>query len=123
MQIEIHDRWLKKDEWEIEHKLAHLLIENVINCNDGWWYEEEGKPWQKGYISHHVNCSDIFAWGCADAEDIVFNEICELYEMWRKDEVWGAAAWCIKKRKARPQKPVEEAMIKAGYSIDELING
>ena len=31
-------------EWEdIEHKLAVLLINNVIFCNNGWWYEKENK--------------------------------------------------------------------------------
>jgi len=121
MNIEINDRWLEKDEWEIEYKLAHLLIERVIFVNDGWWYEKEDKPWKKGAISHHVNCNDIFAWGCADSEDIIFDEVSELYETWKKDKIWGAAVWCIKKRKARPQPPVEKDMIKAGYDIDELI--
>jgi hypothetical protein len=121
--FKINKRWLDSTELEIEHKLAHLLLEDVLFCNDGWWYETEGKPWQKGYISHHVNCNDVFAWGCADAEDITYNEIHELYEFWKKDPIWGSSVWCIKKRKQRPQLPVENKLIALGYNIDLLIKG
>ena len=109
---------------EIDYKLAHLIINNVIFCNNGWWYVKEGIPWKEDAISLHVNCNDIFAWGCADSEDITATEIHELYRMWKKDPNWGVAAWCIKKRKMMPQKPVEDLMNKTGlYNLKELING
>ena len=119
--VTINERWLRKDEWEIEHKLAHLILESVIHCNDGWWYKEEGIPWKEGSITHHVSCNDIFAWGCADGEDIGFSEICDLYELWRVNPTWGAAIWCIKKRKQRPQAPIEKRLVEAGYNINELL--
>jgi hypothetical protein len=115
---------LESDWTDPEHKLAHLLIEGEMFCNDGWWLIKEGKPWQEGYITHHVNCNDVFAWGCADSEDITYDKVGELYEMWKKDPIYGTAAWCIRKRKMMPQKPVEEAMRKAGiWDLEELIKG
>lgn len=106
---------------EVEYKLAHLILDDTIFCNNGWWYEKEGKPWQKDRTTLHVNCNDVFYWGCADAENICHGEIGDLYEMWKKDPMWGAAAWCIKKRKQMPQGPVADRMTKAGWDLQELI--
>jgi hypothetical protein len=107
---------------EIGHKLAHLLAEDVIFCNNGWWFEEEGKPWPKDYITLHVNCNDVFAWGAADAEDVTSSELSDLYEMWEKDNNWGPAAWCIKKRKEMPQPPVEKLIREqAIWNLEELL--
>lgn len=116
---------LARDWEDIEHKLAHLLLEDVIFCNNGWWFEKEGKPWQKDYISHHVNCNDVFGWGCADSEDVTYSEINELYhDFWQKDPVWGPAAWCIKKRRRLPQPPVAKRMREAGiWNLEELVKG
>lgn len=111
-------------EWDddIETKLAHLLIKGVIFCNNGWWYEKEGIPWKEDAISLHVNCNDVFAWGCADAEDITHDEIHDLYEMWKKDPNYGSAAWCIKKRKQMPQGPLEDIINEEGiWNLKELI--
>lgn len=99
---------------EIELKLAHLIINNVIFCNNGWFYGEQSIPWKTDAISLHVNCNDLFAWGCADSEDITFSELSELYDMWRKDPDYGTDIWCIKKRKKMPQAPVEKMIREAG---------
>ena len=82
VDITIDEQWLKKEETEVEHKLAHLILENVIFCNNGWWYEKEGIPWKKDAVSLHVNVNDTFCYG-SDAEDITHDEIHELYEFWR----------------------------------------
>lgn len=118
MNLEIDDYALTLEYPEPENKLAVLLLEDVIFCNNGHWREN----WPKDQITLHVNCSDVFAWACADSEDITYSEITELYEMWKKDNTWGSAAWCIKKRKERPQKPVEDRMTKAGiWNIEDLL--
>lgn len=65
-----------------------------------------------------VNCSDVFAWGCADAEDIPclgFNDeeekpFWELYELVRKNPKWGSTQWTILKRQLRPQLAVEKLL-------------
>lgn len=98
---------------EPEEKLAILLAEGEVFINNGWWDSEKG-TWPKDSITVHVNCNDIFEWGSADAEDLKYSEIDELYEYYLKDPKWGTAAWCIKKRKQMPQKPVEEHITQEG---------
>ena len=41
-------------------------------------------------------------------------ELQDLYDHWEKDKEWGPAVWCIKKRKQLPQRPVLEAIERAG---------
>lgn len=104
---------------EEEDFLKVLLCEEVLFINNGWW----DKTWPKDKITIHVNCNDVFAWGCADAEDINHGELQDLYEMWKKDPAWGPAVWCIKKRKQMPQKPVEDLINKAGiWNLKEILN-
>lgn len=124
VKVEIPCSELEKDCTEMEFKLAHLLLEGIIFCNNGWWLEKQGKPWQSDYVTLHVICNDVFAWGCADAEDVTYKEIPDLYEMWRKDPQSGHEAWCIKKRKMMPQKPVEKMFRDDGiWNLEELIKG
>lgn len=108
------------DMMESEDYLKVLLCDQVIFINNGWWLTEKGQ-WPKDHVTLHVNCNDIFAWGCADTEDILHGELEDLYNMHVKDPIWGAAAWCIKRRKQMPQAPVAKKMKKAGYNLKELI--
>jgi hypothetical protein len=97
-------------------KIAHLLVEGILFTNNGHW----DSNWTKDKTTLHVSCNDLFAWGCADAEDILHSEISELYSMYRKDPIWGASAWCIKKRNLMPQSPVEKKMRESGVWNDLL---
>lgn len=99
--------------FESREALAVLLASEVLFLNDFWW-EEDWPERARKQISINVNCSDIFYWGCADAEELTFSELQSLYDHWIKDKGWGAAVWCIKKRKQTPQKPVLEAILKGG---------
>ncbi|BBA65598.1 predicted ORF [Xanthomonas phage XacN1] len=70
----------------------------------------------------YVNCSDVFAWGCSDAEDYVDDQLLTLFKMFNKDRSWGTAMWCMIQRKERPQKPVEDAIRKEGiWDFDAFI--
>lgn len=107
-------------EFEEEKALALMLINDVIFINSHWW-EEEWPERARGTISLNVNCNDVFAWGCSDAEALPHAEIENLYRAWRKDPHWGAAIWCMLQRKQMPQKPVEAAIRKAGvWDLDSL---
>ena len=103
---------------ESEDYLKFLLCENEIIVNNGHW----DKDWPKDRITISVICSDIFAWGCADAEDISHGDLENVAKAHIKDPMWGIAAWCISKRKQMPQPPVAKAMIEAGYNLQELLN-
>ena len=93
--------------------LGHLLINEVIFINDHWW-EDEWPEKAKKSISLNVNCNDVFMWGCADAEELPYSELENLYNMWKKDPVWGSVVWCMIRRELMPQKPVEDIIKKMG---------
>jgi len=76
----------------------------------------------------YVLTSDIFVWGCADAEYIECNdgetpnEIINLYKLRQEKGFWGCVEWACLKRNLQPQKAVKEDMIKANQWTDELEN-
>lgn len=109
-----------KEVFESEGALALMLINDVVFCNEHWW-DDEWPEDAKRAISINVNCNDVFAWGCADAEGLPYQEVENLYRMWRKDPAWGPAVWCMIKRNQMPQKPVEDRIRKAGiWNLAEL---
>ncbi len=104
--------------------LACLLADGQLGLNnaDISWIKDK-----KIYTTCvFVLCSDIFAWGCADAEQLVFNdyenpsEIIELYKLWKENNRWGSTKWCCLKRNEQPQKPVKDKMIKENYWDETL---
>lgn len=66
-----------------------------------------------------LNCSDTFAWGCADAEPITLEDLPALYTAWQTG-VYGTTSWVCKKRGRRPQAPLEKRMREAGAWDDEM---
>lgn len=111
--------------------LAHLLAKGQVFINNHWWMkenelneDEKHKAWPEEAcrtFSINVNCNDVFAWGCADAEEMMEDELEDVYQHYHKDPSWGAAVWCIKKRGELPQKPVYNAIMKAGiWNLDEM---
>jgi len=93
--------------------LAHLLLNEVVFLNSPWWLKDVPEP-VKDATNVFVDCSDVFAWACADAETLPYSEIENVYRLWRADPQWGAAKWCAIQRKQQPQKPVIDRMKKAG---------
>lgn len=82
------------DELPPEHKtlIEDLLLEKRLNlrvCG------EKVMPW--------VDCSDVFFWGCADGEDIAFEELAQLAECCQLSPKHGGELWCCRKRAMRPQ--------------------
>lgn len=101
--------------------LSHLLLNDVVFLNALWWEKDCPEHVQKA-IAVSVNCNDIFAWGCADAEGLPYSEIENLYRMWQKDPEWGPAVWCMLKRKEMPQEPVEKLVREGGIWNLESLN-
>lgn len=67
-----------------------------------------------------VICNDVFAWGCADGEDISYKEIPDLFERVKKHGIIGSVHWCCIKRGEKPQPPLEKMMRERGDWIEEL---
>src|SRR5574337_378627 len=81
--------------------LARLLANEVVFVNNYWW-KTAWPDAAKRIISVNVICNDIFAWGAADVEPLEYKELQDLYDHWCKDQDFGPAVWCIKKRKELP---------------------
>jgi len=106
--------------FEKDKALAHLLLNDVVFVNNHWWKKDLPEKFKES-ISVNVNCSDVFAWACADAEELPKKEIETLYRMWRKDPVWGPSVWCMIQRKKMPQPPVEMVIRELGiWDLDTL---
>lgn len=107
--------------FEPERALAFLLLKNVVFANDHWWMKDKWPQEACNSFSINVDCSDVFAWACADAEPLYYDNLEELYEYYEKDPHWGAQVWCIKRRKQLPQKPVYDKIQQAGiWNLDEI---
>lgn len=106
--------------FEDGHALALLLINEVLFLND----QHNQKSWppeaRSGFYIG-VDCSDIFAWGCSDLEEAKYADIEPLYQLWKKDSVWGAAIWSMIRRRQMPQAPVEKKIRETGiWDLDAL---
>lgn len=103
-----------------QHLIAVLLDAGVLFTNALHWKDDWPADARK-YTALVVNCNDVFAWGCADGEDINYYELTDLWKDWRKDPCWGPAIWCMKKRQEMPQKPLEDIIRKEGiWNFEEL---
>lgn len=110
--------------------LAVLLAEGVIFTN----VVDLSLQWPQFYkektftTACYVDCSDVFMWGCADAENIEVtdgeppSEMIELYKLHRENSKWGSTKWACIKRGIQPQFPIKRDMKKDGYWDDVLEN-
>ena len=104
--------------------LACLLADGTCFINNVKVSEDKDKPIYN--VSVYVLTSDIFVWGCADAEYIECNdgespnEIIDLYKLGKEKGFWGVVEWACLKRNLQPQKAVKVDMIKANQWTDEL---
>lgn len=108
------------DEEYVDEELALsiLLKEGVLFSNCRYYSMTSNGMTDGRTVVLFVLCNDIFAWGCADGENLPYEEISNLYKMWEKDKKWGAAKWCCIQRNEKPQNPVVKLMKENG-SWDE----
>jgi hypothetical protein len=81
-----------------------------------WWIDEDTNE-----TTFSVNVSDVFHWGCADAEDINTEEDIDLFIQSIKDH-WthGDVLYACRKRRMRPQGAMYRSFrIKHKDSFDE----
>lgn len=106
--------------FEAEQALAMLLLNEVIFLNSHHW-EDEWPAEARATAYLGVNCNDVFAWGCSDAEGAGYADLETVYRYWRKDPSWGPSVWCMIKRREMPQRPVEKRIREEGiWDLDAL---
>jgi hypothetical protein len=57
-----------------------------------------------------VNCGDVFAWGCADAEDVTTGELPDLFRLFEASPKFGHWQWVCRKRNRQPQYAARKLM-------------
>lgn len=118
--IKHYDADGKEDNYFDENEaLACLLVANVVFCNQRKYVELDGTT-EKSTTVIFMSCNDVFAWGCADGDTLLNDEIKPLFMMWHADKVYGPMRWICIKRDEKPQSPIVKDMKKAGVWDDVM---
>lgn len=80
-------------------------LEEMIDHSVLFLYLHEGK------VLYELNCNDMFAWGCADAEEIIREELEEAYTEYKANRL---DLWISKRRGMQPQRPIVDMLKKHG---------
>ena len=111
--------------------LTELLKTEEVIINSHWWKSENNSfgiktnpAWPEQAcrtFSFGVNCSDTFAYACADAEGFYYDELETVYAHWLVDPENGLRVWSMKKRGLLPIEPwVKIIKAKGIWDIDKL---
>lgn len=99
--------------------LAFLIYKNIVFANSSHWNDELPES-QKDNFSMAVNCNDTFI-PAADAEGLNYKELEDLYDHVKKDPVYGADVWVMKKRGMLPMKGIYDTIQRQGiWDLDEM---
>jgi hypothetical protein len=92
-----------EDVFEEHLALALLLINEVVIINEHWWKEDWPEDAKKTFALA-VYCNDTFTYASADAEQMYYEDLQEVYHHWLQNEMYGPIVWCCKKRGMLPLK-------------------
>ena len=95
-----------------EAMAAHFLEENILFVNSRRYIcdEEKEELSKDETLVLFLNCNDVFAWGCADAECVSYNELPELFKLYEANKDCGCIQWVCIKRNEKPQAPIIKYM-------------
>lgn len=65
-------------------------------------------------------CSDTFAWGGADAEDLPVDQVGPLWKAHKACPKWGSTRWVCSRRGMQPQSPIRRDMKRDGDWDDAM---
>lgn len=88
---------------------SEIALSNLLNEGPLFLGDKED-----GTISIYVLCGDTFGYACADAEELPYAEIENLYKMHYNNPKWGSIKWVCLQRKCRPLQEVEDTMKQDG---------
>jgi len=95
-----------------EAMVAHLLEENILFVNSRRYVSDEktNELSKNETLVLFLNCGDVFAWAYADAEDVSYDELPELFKMYEANPDCGPTQWVCIKRNQKPQTPIVKWM-------------
>ena len=104
------ERVFKDDQFDQSEAIAYLLANGhaYILPNDTNW-------------TLTLNVNDVFAWGCADSEQIGHDELEDLTKRVIESPLWGVSLHAIIKRRQLPQDPIVKYMAQTGIDLDDLV--
>jgi len=94
-----------KTEPNEEAMISKLLDDLILFPNTRKYICISGAP-KKDTIVLFVNCNDVFAWGCGDAEPITLDEIVDLFRLYELNPHCAVVQWVCVKRNEKPQAPI-----------------
>lgn len=96
--------------------IVHMLLDETLWTREAHYVFNKGSKFEDSGegIVVFVNCNDVFAWGCADAEELPHDEVVNLFMEWHKSNRWGPVRWVCFRRNEKPQAPVARDMKAAG---------
>ena len=100
--------------------LALLLLNEVLIMNCNHWYQEWPKKARQTF-AFAVNCGDVFSYACADATELLENELEDLFDHWFMDCTYGHIVWCIKKEGRLPVREIyTQIQSRRIWNLDEM---
>lgn len=102
--------------------LSILLARGIVFSREGYTTINRGSKYEASGegTALFVNTNDVFAWGCADAQDLPHEEIPKLFMHYHQSGADGVIAWACYKNNMQPQKAVKIDMVKAGTWNESL---
>ena len=91
--------------------LAEMLAAGsllFVAGDSGPFFQTESGDKQAATI--HINCNDLWAWGCADEIPLPKDEIGSFYKAWKAEGKWETTKWCCVRENLQPQKPIRNDM-------------
>jgi len=99
MDFEVSDQvaaLIAEEELEkIRAQAFYQLVKNEV----GFVVESEDAPEHFGLL---LNVNDTFAFACADAELVAWEDMVEVYDLYNRYGYHGIVAWVARKRNMRP---------------------
>ena len=109
-----------------DYAVAYMLVHGILMLGSGKYIEDERYDIEMSLEPETtlilVDCSDLFAWGCCDYQEVPRDKLADLFDMWYGDRRWGSDKWCCEQRNQKPQEAVVDVMKEAGVWDDIMEN-
>lgn len=84
------------------------MAAEMVASDDAFYsqYDDKTKTHSSENTKLCLNMNDVWAWATADGENVEWDEIPQVYKLWKEHGNNGLLVWACKKRNTRPQKPL-----------------